>query len=431
MTASSLSEQVHQALSRPELAALWYQARKQLERNAAEIRGSVTIWIPDQRTASEVGALLGRTLTRNVGGNTKVDLAALDQRLRNGPAQCGLAETIVSITGKPLLERQADLAGKAARRAAQGDEARRLAADLAPYPAAGPLVAILSAQRGGPYRDRAIEAARVLLADGIQRGTGEDAPWVAVRWLNRGKRADYAMSPEPIDEGGQGAVFRAVHKLTDITVALKRLRFSDDDSVHRMRREIDMGREYGDHPNVMPVLDADRDGRWFIMPHANGSAADHADWLRETGALRGLIEAVCKGLRQPHADDWTHRDIKPANILLLQDRWVVADWGLGRRPRGQTSGPRRTRTGSGFGSEGFAAPELSSGNPHDAKASADIYSIGRLIAAILTGKSPEQNLPLLPESGPWRAVVVEATHHKPNDRPQNVDEFLRLLKDIR
>jgi serine/threonine-protein kinase len=135
-------------------------------------------------------------------------------------------------------------------------------------------------------------------------------------------------------------------------------------------------------------------------------------------------------LRRPHADDRIHRDIKPANILLLNDTWVVADWGLGRQPRGQTSVPRRTRTGTGFGSEGFAAPEVSSGNPHDVKASADIYSIGRLIAAIVTGKSPEQNLPLLPEGGPWRAVVTKATHHKPTDRPQDVDEFLRLLKDI-
>lgn len=430
MTASPLPEQVYQALSRPELAALWHQARKQLERNAAKPYGSVTIRIPDQRTASEVGALLGRTLTRNVGGNIKVDLAALDQRLRDGAAQRDLADTIASITGKPLIQRQSDLAEKAARRAAQGDEARRLAAELATYPAAGPLVAILSAQRGGPYRDHAIEAARVLLSDGTLPGMGEDTPWVAVRWLKRGKKTDYAMSPEPIGEGGQGAVFRAVHKLTDVTIALKRLRFSDDDSVHRMGREIDMGQQYGDHPNVMPVLDADPDGRWFIMPHANGSAADHADRLRETAALRSLVEAACEGLRQPHADGWTHRDIKPANLLLLQGRWVVADWGLGRRPRGQTSVPRRTRTGSGFGSEGFAAPELSSGNPHNVKAAADIYSIGRLIAAILTGESPEQNLPLLPESGPWRTVVAEATRHKPTDRPQDVDEFLSLLKDI-
>jgi serine/threonine-protein kinase len=64
------------------------------------------------------------------------------------------------------------------------------------------------------------------------------------------------------------------------------------------------------------------------------------------------------------------------------------------------------------------------------KASADIYSIGRLIAAILTGASPQQNLPLLPEGGPWRAVVAEATQQKPTDRPQDVDEFLGLLKDI-
>lgn len=319
---------------------------------------------------------------------------------------------------------------RAARRAAQRDEAHRLAAELAPYPAAGPLVAILSAPRGGPYRDHAIEAARVLLADGTLPGTGDDSPWISVRWLKRGKKADYAMSPEPIDEGGQGAVFRAVHKLTDITIALKRLRFGDDDAVHRMGREIDMGQRYGDHPNVMPVLDADPDGRWFIMPHANGTAADHTDRLRETAALRTLVEAACEGLRQPHADGWTHRDIKPANILLLQGRWVIADWGLGRRPRGQTSVPRRTRTGSGFGSEGFAAPELLSGNPHDATPATDIYSIGRLIGAILTGQPPETNIPLLPETGPWRAVAAEATHRNPADRPQNVDEFLRLLKDI-
>ncbi|MGW4606846.1 hypothetical protein [Streptomyces sp. NPDC004532] len=63
-------------------------------------------------------------------------------------------------------------------------------------------------------------------------------------------------------------------------------------------------------------------------------------------------------------------------------------------------------------------------------AAADIYSIGRLVAAILTGKRPEQNLPLLPTRGPWRAVVEEATRHKPTDRPQDVDEFLSPLKDI-
>jgi serine/threonine-protein kinase len=320
---------------------------------------------------------------------------------------------------------------RAARRAAQGDDARRLAAELAPYSAAAPLVAILSAQRGGPYCDHAIEAARVLLADGTVPGSDEDTPYAAVRWLGRGKKEDYDKDQEPLAEGGQGAVYSGVHKYARIPVALKQLRYGDEDSVHRMGREISIGCQYGQHPNVMPVLDSGPDGRWFVMPLADGSAASHAVRLRrEAGALRDLVTAVCAGLRRPHADDRIHRDIKPANVLLLNGRWVVADWGLGRQPRGETSVPRRTRTGTGFGSEGFAAPELSSGNPHNVTAAADIYSIGRLIAAILTGESPEQNISLLPESGPWRTVVAEATRHNPADRPQDVDEVLRLLKDI-
>ncbi|MEU0538321.1 protein kinase [Nocardia sp. NPDC005978] len=320
---------------------------------------------------------------------------------------------------------------RAARAAAQNTEARRLAADLAHHPTAGPLVAILRAQRGGPYRDHVIEAARAFLNDSTTTDAGRAAPWAAVCWLKRGTKSDYDRDQEPLAEGGQGAVYSGVHKHIHIPIALKQLRYGDEDALHRMRREISIGHLYGQHPNVMPVLDSDSDGRWFVMPLANGSAAGHAERLRrETGALRYLVTAVCEGLRRPHIDDRIHRDIKPANVLLLNGTWVVADWGLGRQPRGETSVPRRTRTGTGFGSEGFAAPELSSGNPHNVTAAADIYSIGRLIAAILTGERPEQNLPLMPASGPWVAVVAETTLHKPTDRPQNVDELLGLLKDI-
>jgi eukaryotic-like serine/threonine-protein kinase len=320
---------------------------------------------------------------------------------------------------------------RAARRVEQGDEARHLAAELAPCPAAGPLVAILGTQRDGPYRDHVIEVARVLLVNGSLSGSDEGTPWAAVQWLSRKKKTDYDKDQEPLAEGGQGAVYSGVHKYTRIPVAVKQLRSGDEDSVRRMSREISFGNLYGDHPNVMPVLDSAPDGRWFVMPLASGSADNHARQLRgEAGALHELVMAVCEGLRRAHCDGRVHRDIKPANILLLNGRWVVADWGLGRQPLGQTSNPRQTRTGTGFGSAGFAAPEVSSGDPHSVKATADIYSIGRLIAAITTGERPEQNVQLLPESGPWRAVVDKATQYKANDRPKDVDEFLRLFKDI-
>ena len=103
--------------------------------------------------------------------------------------------------------RQEQNSQRAARRAAQDDEARRLAAELTHNPAAGPLVAILSAQRDGPYRDHVIEAARALLTDDTTTDAGGAAPWAAVQWLKRGTKADYDMDHEPLAEGGQGAVY--------------------------------------------------------------------------------------------------------------------------------------------------------------------------------------------------------------------------------
>ncbi len=112
MTTGRLPEQIRRALSRPELTALWRQARKQLERNGGEPCGSVTVHVPDLRTASELGAVLGRPLARHVGHRTRVDLATLDQRLRSGAAQCSLADAVAIMTGRPLLQRQTELADK-------------------------------------------------------------------------------------------------------------------------------------------------------------------------------------------------------------------------------------------------------------------------------------------------------------------------------
>ena len=56
-------------------------------------------------------------------------------------------------------------------------------------------------------------------------------------------------------------------------------------------------------------------------------------------------------------------------------------------------------------------------------------SLGRLIAAILTGRSPEQNRPLYPDSGRWLPIVERPTQHAAADRPQDIDEFLRLLNE--
>ncbi|NUT48513.1 MAG: serine/threonine protein kinase, partial [Saccharothrix sp.] len=246
-----------------------------------------------------------------------------------------------------------------------------------------------------------------------------------VRDSARHARRDYRLEPRPAAEGGQARVFRAVHRPTSTPVAFKQLKSGTQGALARMRREIEAARRFADHPNVMPVLDFGEDHRWFVMPLAEGTASDAAADLADDRALRDLVTAVCEALRGPHREGWIHRDVKPDNVLRLHGRWVVADWGLGRRPRGQTTSPHRTEVGTNLGTEGFAAPELAV-DAHAAGPQADVYSIGQLIGWALTGALPRPNVPLLPPSGPWRAVVKEATRHAPEQRPADVDALLAL-----
>ncbi|MGW3060777.1 protein kinase domain-containing protein [Streptomyces goshikiensis] len=241
----------------------------------------------------------------------------------------------------------------------------------------------------------------------------------------RGERSAYALDRLPMGEGGQAQVFRAVHKLSKTEVAFKRRRSQRDLAAARMRREIEISRLLSAHPHAMPVLDAEPDGAWFVMPLADATAEDRHEQLRNPEQLRTLVHSMASVLTEAHKRDWVHRDIKPSNILLLQERWVLADWGIGRRPRGQTT--MSGRTGHYIGTEGFAAPELSM-DPHDTTTHAtDIYSLGRVIAWALTGKTPQANVVLLPSAGPWRSIVRAATQPDPAQRPQSIEQLLALI----
>ncbi|WP_446458722.1 AbiJ-related protein [Streptomyces rochei] len=254
---------------------------------------------------------------------------------------------------------------------------------------------------------------------------GQD-PYAAVRHAARGERKDYSCPREPVPDGGQADVFEATHKTLGTTVALKKLhsKYPPERQVARMKREIEVGLELNDHPHAMPILDYGAAHTWFVMPWAQATAAQRQEKLREPAELRALVDALASVLATAHEGGWLHRDIKPSNILYFDGRWTLADWGIVRRPRGQTT--KVGRTGPYIGTEGFAAPELSEA-PHEATASSDIYSIGRVIAWALTGELPKANLPLLPPPGPWRTVVRATTHQDPQRRPQTVSELLTLI----
>ncbi|WP_327708884.1 serine/threonine protein kinase [Streptomyces sp. NBC_00464] len=249
-------------------------------------------------------------------------------------------------------------------------------------------------------------------------------PYDLVRAQARGERRDYRLDRLPKEEGGQAQIFRAVHKPTDVEVAFKRRTSQRDTPAARMRREIEISQLLGQHAHYMPILDSNPVDGWLVMPMAQATAEQRRDNLSDPVQLRALVEALMDVLELAHAHDWLHRDVKPSNILLLDNQWTLADWGIVRRPRGQTTQEGRTRFE--LGTEGFAAPELFV-DAHEATAAADIYGIGRVIAWALTGDYPQMNMPLSPPPGPWRNITRIATHADPHQRVQSIQSLRDLI----
>jgi serine/threonine-protein kinase len=104
---------------------------------------------------------------------------------------------------------------------------------------------------------------------------------------------------------------------------------------------------------------------------------------------RGLriMRDICRGMAAAHQVDVVHRDLKPQNILINdQDVIKIVDFGLaaGLSP----TDSRLTRSGSGYGTPLYMAPEQVRGGSIDART--DIYSLGVIMYEMFTGRLPFQ-----------------------------------------
>ncbi|MEV4062195.1 caspase, EACC1-associated type [Nonomuraea dietziae] len=246
--------------------------------------------------------------------------------------------------------------------------------------------------------------------------------------------AFYKLSRVPLGEGTFSQVFLAEHRTTGERVALKRARLNTN-ARSRIQREIAVQLMLAPHPNIMPILDHDPGFRWYTMPAARGTLKQLREELNEDD-LASIIADLSGALEAAHQHDLVHRDISPMNILALSHesgsglQWVIADWGLVRRPYG-TNSPRLTRTGAGAGTPGFDAPELMA-DAQNATAAADVYSLGRVAAWFLTRTLPISGQPLLPD-GPslhWRMFVKSCTENDLKNRLTNMPALRSALTTV-
>ena len=254
-----------------------------------------------------------------------------------------------------------------------------------------------------------------------------------------------------IGRGGMGVVFEATDERLQRKVALKLLLHqftTDETSRKRFVREAQaLGRVTS--PYVVSVYDAgEHDGNLFLVTQFV-SGGDLRQHLTATGPMApaealGLMVDLTEGITAAHEAGIIHRDIKPSNILISQtgDRVhpFVCDLGIA-----QLVDVEHTKTVGVLGTLAYLAPERHKGLP--ASAASDVYSLGCLVWAMLTGRPPYAGdpsqvarghlsgpVPQLPPAAPGSAalnpLLAAALAKDPGARPASAAEFGRQLTDV-
>jgi eukaryotic-like serine/threonine-protein kinase len=196
-----------------------------------------------------------------------------------------------------------------------------------------------------------------------------------------------------LGRGGMGVVYRAKHPRFGDQVALKllpRAALADRESVRRFRAEsATVARLH--HPGIVPLFEAGTwEGRpYFAMQRVDGMTLE-ACMQGERLPIETVVKigsAAARALDYAHGQGVVHRDVKPANILLdASMQPLLADFGLAKLHGEMTA---MTITGQILGTPNYMAPEQAAGD-RDVAPSSDIYGLGAVLYAMLTGRPPQE-----------------------------------------
>ena len=202
------------------------------------------------------------------------------------------------------------------------------------------------------------------------------------------------------------------------------------------------------HPNIIDVknLFEENGTIYFVMSYAQGVdleayLSDHHPLTQKE--IEEIIYPFLEGVQHIHKYNLLHRDIKLANILITKNRQpILIDFGTARNELIQ-----RSKKMTSVYTEGYASLEQhtqSKEGPYT-----DIYAIGMLIYALMNGITDTKLLPsaikrfeamhskkasllTFPDDKRFNKIFINAVKKaleiKKENRPQNIQEFINLLK---
>ena len=193
------------------------------------------------------------------------------------------------------------------------------------------------------------------------------------------------------------------------------------------------------HEGVVRALDDDvTDGGecFIVMELLEGTTLDRR-W--EDAAHRlppaeviAIADALLDVLEAAHGFGVVHRDIKPENLFVTrQGALKVLDFGIARL----ADGVSKTASGQVMGTAEYVAPEQAMGRPREIDGRSDLYSVGAMMFALLSGKPVHEARTVTEQlvyaaTRPARSVLVVAPT-LPAALANVIDTALAFEKDRR
>ena len=258
-----------------------------------------------------------------------------------------------------------------------------------------------------------------------------------------------------IDSGGQGQVFAASKGEGTEEVAVKLIKALRPKKRARFVQEIRAHAALASQqaPNIIPILDHNLEELeeggvpgYIAMPKAKHSLEDASAKQVLQGRLEvclEVFEGVVRGVAAAHNAGIIHRDIKPGNVLFLEPGLrtpYVSDFGICFVK--ESGKDRLTEAGETVGAKYFMAPEQERGGVVDITPAADVYSLGKLLYHMISGRllfreeleGAFSTVDLVQDprlETVMRDVLSRTIVKAPSDRIQNAEELLGIVRHLR
>ena len=262
---------------------------------------------------------------------------------------------------------------------------------------------------------------------------------------------------EYIGRGGMADVYKVWDQKRSVELAMKVLREDLAEDKVFLRRFTREGQTLAklSHPSIVRFygLEQNDEIAFMLMDFIDGTTLRKEIFKSNKRGVSvhftlKVMRAVCSALFYAHSQGMVHCDIKPGNILISQNGSIfLTDFGISRMS------DAATMTMVGMGTPAYMAPEQAKG--FEPKIQTDIYALGVVLFEMLTGgerpfvgeqgettgslserirweqinlepPSPRQYNPNI--SPELEAVVLKCMQKNPEDRYQNVLEFLQDLE---